>query len=81
MLISIRGEPTPELWAAADVSGYEIHTRTYGEDTVSVYAAGYLAVEDLKWSSYEDLVARLRRLKRLGGWYAQGQTIGPTGAT
>ena len=65
MLISIRGEPAPELWAAADVTGYEFQTRTHGEYEISVYASGYIVAEDLKWSSYEDLAVQLRELKRL----------------
>jgi hypothetical protein len=65
MLISIRGEPAPELWAAADVAGYEFQTRPCGDDKVSVYASGYIVAEDLKWYSYGDLVAQLRELKSL----------------
>lgn len=62
-MISINGEPTPELWAAADVAGYELHTRTWWEDKISVYSAGYVVAEDLKWSNYEDLVSQLKVIK------------------
>lgn len=73
MLISVRGEPSPELWAAADVTGYGIHIRRFGGDNVSVYAAGYVVFDGLKWDSYKGLVAQLRELKkresiRVGAW-------------
>lgn len=72
MLISIRGEPDPELWAAADVLGYELHIRTWGTDEVSVYASGYLVAEGLKWSNREDLVAKLRGIRRFDNIRARG---------
>jgi hypothetical protein len=75
MLISVKGEPAPELWAAADVTGYGIHIRRYGEDKVSVYASGYRVFDDLKWCNYDDLVSQLRGIKkhesiRIGAWRA-----------
>ena len=74
-MISVIGEPAPELWAAADVTEFELHTRSYGPRKVPVYAAGHLDCEDLKWGSCEDLVAQLKELKRreavrIGAWNA-----------
>lgn len=60
LVIETVGYTDPVLWAAADVTGCELYTRASGK--TSVYAAGYKVVEDLKWSSYEDLVSQLKVL-------------------
>lgn len=65
--------PSPELWSAADITGYALHTRSWGSDGISVYSAGYVVAEDLTWDSYEDLVSQLRNIKRreqirVGSW-------------
>ena len=73
MLISVKGMPSSDLWAAADVTGYELRTRYWGDDGISVYSAGYVVAADLAWACYEDLVSQLRELKkhegiRTGAW-------------
>lgn len=63
MVIETVGDIDPELWAAADVVGYNLISRGGDTKNTSVWVHGYLVEGSLKWASYEDLLAKLRAIK------------------
>lgn len=63
MVIETVGDIDPELWAAADVVGASLVSRVGDTKNTSVWMNGYMVKEFLKWTSYKDLVAKLKAIK------------------
>lgn len=64
MVISVIGDVSNDLWAAADVLGCRIVCRSGDSPRVSVLVLGHTVADNVVWDSYYDLVGQLRAVKR-----------------